>query len=104
MQQTELDIMERQASAGAEDRRFALLETMILSREADIREDILFRQGRGQFHVSSSGHESMAALAALMLPEDRIYAYYRDRALLLARGLPLSEMALGFFAKNDSSS
>lgn len=86
------------------DRRFSNLKIMITSREADRREDILFRQGRGQFHVSSSGHEPIHLLADLIEGDDHIYCHYRDRALMLALGIPLYETALGFFAKADSSS
>ena len=91
---------------GAElaDARIETLKLMMMSREADNRENILFRQGRGQFHVSGSGHEAVAGIVALTRPGDQIYGYYRDRALMLALGVPLYEMALGFFAKADSSS
>ncbi len=98
------NLMSGNRAEAAQDARRALLEIMMVSREADIREDILFRQGRGQFHVSSSGHEPMAALASLMRGDDLIFSYYRDRALLLARGMPLRDMALGFFAKAGSCS
>lgn len=84
--------------------RISLLEAMIASREADIREDILFRQSRGQFHVASAGHEAVAGLVRLMRPEDWIYSHYRDRALMLARGVSLYEIALAYFAKSQSSS
>lgn len=88
----------------ARDWRLDLLETMLTSREADVREDILFRQGRGQFHVASAGHESLAVLAACMIEGDWIFSHYRDKALMLARGVPLEEIALGFFAKDASNS
>ncbi|MCB9990722.1 MAG: transketolase [Rhodospirillales bacterium] len=77
---------------------------MMLSREADRREDILFKQGRGQFHVSSSGHETLALFAPYIEKEDHLYCHYRDRALLLALGVPLYQAALGFFARAESSS
>lgn len=87
-----------------ENSRLRLFRHMLLAREADAREDILFRQGRGQFHVASTGHESLAALVSLMLPQDWIFTHYRDKALVLARGLSLDEIALGFFAKAASAS
>lgn len=86
------------------DWRLRLLENMIISRESDIREDILFRQGRGQFHVSSSGHEAIAVFSEFMSADDWIFSHYRDKALMLARGVPLAEIALGYFAKAASSS
>lgn len=82
----------------------SLLKTMLLSREAEKRESILFRQGRGQFHLPSAGHEAIAGIAPLINKDDWLYCYYRDRALLLAMGMPLYDMALGYFGKAESSS
>lgn len=80
------------------------LSLMLLSREIDVRESILFRQGRGAFCLPSAGHENMAALALALRTTDTIFCHYRDRALLLARGQSVYDMALGFFAKKGSSS
>ena len=80
------------------------LRVIMLSRECDRRESILFRQGRGYFQMPAAGHECVAALAPCLQPGDYVYPYYRDRALLLAMGTPLSEIALAYFAKRDSSS
>lgn len=76
--------------------RLSTLKFMMLSREADRREEILFKQGRGQFHVSSSGHEALAAFAPWIDDNDHLYCHYRDRALVLAMGAPLYQAALGF--------
>jgi 2-oxoisovalerate dehydrogenase E1 component len=81
-----------------------LLDIMFTSREADRREGILSRQGKGWFQVSSTGHEGLAAIGAAMQPQDYIFPHYRDRALLLARGATVRELALNFLAKRDSSS
>lgn len=80
------------------------LRLMMLSREGDRREGILLRQSKGWFQVSGMGHEAIAALAHLLTPEDWIYPYYRDRALMLARGLSNYDLALAYFAKKESSS
>lgn len=80
------------------------LRLMMVSREGDRREGILLRQSKGWFQVSGMGHEALGALASLLKPEDYIYPYYRDRALMLARGLTNDELALAYFAKRDSSS
>jgi len=80
------------------------LRAMALSRECDRRESILFRQGKGYFQMPAAGHECVAALAPCLEPGDYVYPYYRDRALLLAMGAPLSDVALAYFAKRDSSS
>jgi 2-oxoisovalerate dehydrogenase E1 component len=81
-----------------------LLKLMYLSREGDRREGILLRQSKGWFQVSGIGHETLAILAMLMQPEDYLVPYYRDRAMVLARGVSNYDLALAYFAKRDSSS
>lgn len=81
-----------------------LLRVMALAREGDRREGILLRQGKGSFQLPGAGHEALAALAYCLLPQDYLYPHYRDRALLLARGMSNYEMALSYFARSGSSS
>jgi 2-oxoisovalerate dehydrogenase E1 component len=81
-----------------------LLQIMLLAREADRREAILFRQGQAKFQLPGAGHEALAAIAYALNPSDVIYPYYRDKALMLARGTSLHRLALDFFAKASSSS
>ncbi|MEM9446334.1 MAG: thiamine pyrophosphate-dependent enzyme [Verrucomicrobiota bacterium] len=81
-----------------------LLQTMVMSRESDRREGILLRQGKGWFHIGSMGHEALAALALSLTPTDFLFPHYRDRALVMQRGLSVLELARGFFGKRDSSS
>lgn len=81
-----------------------LLRLMLLSREGDRREGILLRQSKGWFQVSGMGHEALAAFAYHLIPEDYIFPYYRDRALMLARGMDNYDLALAYFAKRESSS
>lgn len=82
----------------------ALLHLMALAREGDRREGILLRQSKGWFQVSGMGHEGLAALMAALRPDDYFFPYYRDRAMVLARGVTNYELALAYFAKRDSSS
>lgn len=84
--------------------RAALLRSLWRSRLGDLREQSLIRQGKGWFHISGMGHESLAAIALQMEPEDYAFPYYRDRAFCLQRGLTDFDMALAFYAKRDSSS
>ncbi|MCW5942818.1 MAG: hypothetical protein KIS66_11330 [Fimbriimonadaceae bacterium] len=81
-----------------------LLRLMVLSREGDRREGILLRQSKGWFQVSGHGHEAIAALVHHLRPDDFLFPYYRDRAMLLQRGVTNFELALAYFAKRDSSS
>ncbi|MDE1901435.1 MAG: transketolase [Alphaproteobacteria bacterium] len=80
------------------------LKLLLTSREADNREGVLFRQGRGFLCTPSAGHENLAALVYAIEETDPIFCHYRDRAILLARGVDLRNIALDFFAKKDSSS
>jgi len=80
------------------------LRLMTLSREGDRREGILLRQSKGWFQVSGMGHEALGVLSHLLTPEDYLFPYYRDRAMMLARGISNYELALAYFAKRNSSS
>jgi 2-oxoisovalerate dehydrogenase E1 component len=80
------------------------LRLMVLSREGDRREGILLRQSKGWFQVSGMGHEALGVLAHLLGPEDYLFPYYRDRALVLARGISNYELAEAYLAKPTSSS
>ena len=77
---------------------------MALSREVDLRESILVRQGRGSFQLTCRGHEAIAALAPHVEKDDLVFPAYRDRALMLALGMAPEEMARDFFAREGSSS
>jgi 2-oxoisovalerate dehydrogenase E1 component len=50
------------------------------------------------------GHEALGALAFLLREDDYLFPYYRDRGLMLARGLTNKELALAYFAKREGSS
>ena len=81
-----------------------LLKLMYLSREGDRREGILFRQGQGWFQIGSMGHEALGVIPTLLNTKDFIFPYYRDRAMVLARGVTNLDLAHAFFAKRESSS
>ena len=81
-----------------------LLRLMYLSREGDRREGVLLRQSKGWFQVAGMGHEAMAVMALLMDDGDYLFPYYRDRAMVLARGVSNFDLALAYFAKRESSS
>src|SRR6202051_1098589 len=84
--------------------KLRLLELMLESRHADLREQNLNRQGKGHFHVSGMGHEALAAIAIQLQPDDYIVPYYRDRGLVLGRGMSTRELALEYFAKRNTGS
>lgn len=80
------------------------LKLMMVSREGDRREGILLRQSKGWFQVSGMGHEALGAMALSLREDDYLFPYYRDRGLMLARGLSTYELAVAYFAKRESSS
>src|SRR3569832_2129744 len=80
------------------------LRLMLLSREGDRREGILLRQSKGWFQVSGMGHEALGAFSHVLRADDYVFPYYRDRALLLGRGMSDYDLALAYFAKKKSSS
>ncbi len=84
--------------------KLEFLKLMMISREGDRREGILLRQSKGWFQVSGMGHEALGALAYLLREDDYLFPYYRDRGLMLARGLSNRELALAYFAKREGSS
>src|SRR5437660_1559061 len=84
--------------------KLRLLKTILESRHADLREQNLNRQGKGHFHVSGMGHEALAAISILLGPDDYVVPYYRDRGLVLGRGMTTGELALEYFAKRNTGS
>jgi len=74
----------------------SLLNIMLESRLGDQREQSMIRQGKGWFHISSAGHEAMAAVGIQLGDGDYCAPYYRDRAMVLAKGMSSYEIALNF--------
>ena len=66
-----------------------LYRHMVLAREVDALEERIVSRGQAAFHVSGAGHEVVAAMAQHLQPVDWLHAHYRDKALMIARGLPL---------------
>src|SRR5437667_2698985 len=84
--------------------KLRLLTTILESRHADLREQNLNRQGKGHFDGSGMGHEALAAVSIQMEPDDYIVPYYRDRGLVLGRGMTTQQLALEYFAKRKTGS
>ncbi|HEV2517385.1 MAG TPA: beta-ketoacyl-ACP synthase 3 [Devosia sp.] len=81
-----------------------LHRAMFLAREIDRVEQDLVKQGLAHFHVSGAGHESTALIADYLGQQDWLHLHYRDKALLLARGLPLVEFFRSLLATGPSHS
>src|SRR5258707_975079 len=82
--------------------KLRLLTIILESRHADLREQNLNRQGKGHFHVSGMGHEALAAVSIQTEPDDYIVPYYRDRGLVLGRGMTTRQLGLEYFAKRTT--
>ena len=50
------------------------------------------------------GHEALAAISFATEPGDYVCGYYRDRAIVLGRGVTSGELALDYFAKRKGQS
>ncbi len=87
-----------------DEQKLDLLKTMLESRLGDQREKNLIRQGKGWFHISGAGHEALAAFSTFLRSDDYCAPYYRDRALMLTRGISNYDIATNFFGKKDSTS
>ena len=78
-------------SSTALDRMRTAYRWMWMARRLDEIETDLSRRGEAYFHMSCGGHESIAVLAGHLTPDDWLHPHYRDKALLLARGLPVAQ-------------
>jgi 2-oxoisovalerate dehydrogenase E1 component len=86
------------------EEKLRLLTILLESRHGDLREQNLNRQGKGHFHVSGMGHEALAAISIQMQEDDYIVPFYRDRALVLGRGVSSRQLAIDYFAKAKGES
>src|SRR4029450_11566313 len=86
------------------EEKLRLLPILLESRHGDLREQNLNRQGKGHFPVSGMGHEALAAISFATEPGDYICGYYRDRAIVLGRGVTSRELALDYFGTGKAKS
>ncbi len=80
----------------------AFYRWMVTAREIDILERAYCQRGEAFFTIGGSGHEGTVALAPYLTQEDWINPHYRDKALLLAHGLPPSAFFDTLFSKDTS--
>ncbi len=62
---------------------------MLTARQIDKVSREMTQRGEAFFHLSGAGHEASAALAPLLTSDDWLHCHYRDKALLLARGVSI---------------
>lgn len=81
-----------------------LYQFMATAREIDLLEEQYVARGEAFFHVSGAGHEAVATLNPHLIPEDYLHCHYRDKALMLARGISSEMFFYSFFCKDASHS
>jgi 2-oxoisovalerate dehydrogenase E1 component len=77
---------------------------MVVSREIDLIEQDFTARGEAFFHVSGAGHEASCVLQHFLTEQDWLHVHYRDKALMLARGIPTDQFFLSTFSKDGSHS
>jgi len=82
----------------------ALYRAMLMARRMDELEHEITNRGEAFFTVPGSGHEATAALAFHLTPDDWLHCHYRDRGLLLARGVKPRALFDNLYCKDSSSS
>lgn len=75
---------------------------MLYSRFSDARITKMYKQGITPFQVTSNGHEALAAIGIELQDQDYLFPHYRDKALLLAKGMTVEEIARNALAKANS--
>jgi 2-oxoisovalerate dehydrogenase E1 component len=80
----------------------AWYRVMVTARQIDKLELELNKRGEAFFHVSGAGHEGTAVLASLLQADDWLLCHYRDKALMLARGVTPRTFFDGLFCKQAS--
>jgi len=86
------------------DRYLSVFESIVKSREVDLLEQDYTQRGEAFFHVSGSGHENIAFLNHYLTENDYLHCHYRDKSLLIARGVSPRQFFLSLFCKDQSHS
>lgn len=86
------------------DKYLELYKYMVASRESDIVEAELVNSGEANFLASSKGHEGSVIVAPYLQESDYLHCHYRDKALMLARGISGEMFFYSALAKEKSHS
>lgn len=82
--------------------QLALYRAMAMARQLELVEQDLAARGEAFFFVSSAGHEANAALALHLSASDWLHCHYRDKALLIARGVSPKAFLDTLLCKHDA--
>lgn len=86
------------------ERLLKLYSFMVASRESDIVEAELVNSGEANFLASSKGHEGSVVVAPFLIKSDWLHCHYRDKSLMLARGISNEMFFYSSLAKAESHS
>lgn len=78
--------------------------SILKAREVDLLEVDYTKRGEAFFHVSGAGHENIAFLNPHLIADDFLHCHYRDKSLMIARGITERQFFLSLFAKDQSHS
>jgi 2-oxoisovalerate dehydrogenase E1 component len=81
-----------------------LYRAMLTAREVDRHERELTNRGEAFFHASGAGHEGSVALVPHLTSDDWLHCHYRDKALMIGRGLTARDFFDALYCKHDSHS
>ena len=84
------------------DQLLAIYRVMLTARRIDKLAQELTSRGEAFFHLSGAGHEGTAILASLLHDEDWLLCHYRDKALMIARGIKPRVFFDGLYGKQES--
>jgi len=82
----------------------ATYKYILMSRKMDELEASLAQRGEVPFYVPCTGHEATAAIAHHLTEDDWFHGHYRDKALLLARGILPGAFFASILGKDTSTS
>ncbi len=86
------------------DKYLDLYRIVSLNRKLDDKQEALAQSGKIPFYIPTAGHETSAALAPHLRPDDYLFCHYRDVALMLARGYLPENLLAGVLGRAGSSS
>jgi 2-oxoisovalerate dehydrogenase E1 component len=104
MKKTQSSTVDQAESGLSHELLIDLYLPMIQARYLDEKEVEFTQRGEAFFHVSGGGHEASATLNPHLIPEDWLHCHYRDKALMLARGISLEMFFHSLLARDASHS
>lgn len=84
--------------------QLAIYRAMVTARWVDRLEEELVTRGEAFFMVAGGGHEGGAALVPHLVEHDWLSPHYRDKAMMIARGVTPADFFRGLLCKGTSSS